>query len=194
LLISWLILGVVAGSCGRGADESAGSSTPIDPAAAAAAQADAATTATIPEAELDIDQLDPTQIRGEPINQYDLVLGDCFDRVEGLRAGRKVEITSRIDCAETHQYEVFHTLQYPATHPAIYPGDDAMTDYGLNACYQQFESFVGEIYELSVYEIGVFTPNRDNFEHSVARYRGITCWLFRDDLEPTEGSARDSAT
>jgi hypothetical protein len=190
-----LILGVVAGGCGSGADESAGSSTPIDPAAAAAAQADAATTATAPEADVDdIDLLDPTQIRGEPINQYDLVLGDCFDRVEGLRAGRKVVITSRIDCAEPHQYEVFHTLQYPATHPAIYPGDDAMTDYGLNACYQQFESFVGEIYELSVYGIGVFTPDRENFEHSVARYRGITCWLFRDDLESTAGSARGSAT
>lgn len=193
MFISWLVLGVVAGGCGKGADESAGSSRPIDPAAAAAAQADAATTATSPEAPVDdVDLLDPTQIRGDPINQYDLVLGDCFDRVEGLRAGRKVVITSRIDCAEPHQYEVFHTLQYPAPHPAIYPGDDAMTEYALNACYQQFEAFVGEIYELSIFDIGVFTPNRDNFEHPVARYRGITCWLFRDDHESTVGTARDS--
>lgn len=189
-----LIVGLLTAACGGDGDESAGGSIPLDPAAAAAAErGDAATTATRSGADdEEIDIFDATQIRGEPVNQYDLVVGDCFDRFETLRAGRKVVITSRIDCEEPHQYEVFHMLQYDAPHPAIFPGDDAMTDFALNACYLEFESFVGEIYELSEYDIGVFIPTRENFEHSAARYRGIHCWLFRDDLEESAGSARDT--
>ena len=139
-----------------------------------------------------MDLFDATQIRGDPVNQYDLVFGDCFNRIEALRAGRKVVITSRLPCDDPHQYEVFHYTEYDAPHPAIFPGEDVMTDFGLQACYLEFEEFVGEIYERSVYEIGVFIPNRDNFEHSRARYRGITCWLYHDEFEETEGSAAGS--
>ena len=164
----------------------------LDPAAAAAAvRGDAATTATRQSSgDEEVDLFDATQIRGEPVNQYDLVFGDCFNRIEALRAGRKVVITSRIDCTDAHQYEVFHMTQYPAPHPAIFPGEDVMTEFGLNACYLQFETFVGEIYELSTYDIGIFIPTRENFEHSRARYRGITCWLFIDDEEEIAGSAQ----
>ncbi len=68
-----------------------------------------------------------------------------------------------------------------------------MRGFALRVCYEQFEAFVGEIYELSVYEIGVFTPNRTNFEHEVARYRGVHCWLYEDSVESVSGSARGTA-
>jgi hypothetical protein len=195
LFISWLAFGFLVAACGAD-DRAADDAIPLDPAAAAAARrGDTATTATLSDsaAEEEVDLLDATQIRGDPVNQYDLALGDCFNRLEALRAGRKVVITTLIDCEDPHQYEVFHTLQYDAPHPAIYPGEDVLTDFGLNQCYLEFESFVGEIYELSEFDIGVFIPTRENFEHSVARYRGIHCWLFRDDLEEIEGSARGTA-
>jgi hypothetical protein len=188
-----LALGLLAAACGGG-DEADRPSIQLDPAAVAAAgRGEAATTATRSDAgDEEIDLLDATQIRGDPINQYDLVAGECFNRLEALRAGRKVVITSRIECDDPHQYEVFHILQYDAPHPAIFPGEDVLVEFGLNACYMEFESFVGEIYELSQFDIGVFIPNRENFEHSRARYRGVTCWLYLKGLEEGEGSAHDS--
>ena len=84
---------------------------------------------------------------------------------------------------------MYHTFELDAPFPAVYPGDDAVRGFALRVCYEQFESFVGESYELSVYEIGVFTPNRTNFEHDVARYRGVHCWLYNPDDEQAAGTA-----
>ena len=137
--------------------------------------------------------IDPLDIPGEIINEYSLVEGDCFNRFEGLQAGRRLAITARIGCDEPHWGEVYHTFELDAPHPAIYPGDDAVRGFALRVCYEQFDAFVGEVYELSVYEIGVFTPNRTNFEHEVARYRGVHCWLYDTNVESVSGTARGTA-
>ena len=136
--------------------------------------------------------LDPLSISGEIIRDHNLVSGDCFDRVEGLIEDRKVVITSRIDCDDPHVYEVFHTFELDVPHPAMHPGDTKMRDYARKLCYEHFFDFIGEIYELSVYEIGVFTPDRTNFEHEVARYRRVHCWLHRKDRARMAASARGS--
>ena len=137
--------------------------------------------------------IDPLDIPGEIINEYDLVDGDCFNRFEGLQAGRRLAITARVGCDEPHWAEVYHTFDLDAPHPAVYPGDDAVRGFALRVCYEQFEAFVGEVYELSAYEIGVFTPNRTNFEHEVARYRGVHCWLYESNVESAAGTARATA-
>ncbi len=137
--------------------------------------------------------IDPLDIPGEIISEYSLVEGDCFNRFEGLQAGRRLAITARTGCDEPHWGEVYHTFDLDAPHPAIYPGDEAVRGFALRVCYEQFEAFVGESYELSVYDIGVFTPNRTNFEHEVARYRGVHCWLYDPNDESVSGSARDTA-
>ncbi len=137
--------------------------------------------------------LDPLDIRGEIISEFSLTDGECFNRFESLRAGRRLTVTSRIDCAEPHLAEVYHTFEIEAEHPAVYPGTEAVRSYALTQCYEQFEAFVGQSYELSVYEIDVFTPTRTNFEHEVARYRGVHCWLHHTDDEPLLGSARGTA-
>lgn len=134
--------------------------------------------------------LDPLSIVGEIIRDHDLVDGDCFDRVENIIQGRKVVVTSRIECEDAHTYEVFHMFELDVPHPAIYPGNTAMREYALQRCYEHFADFVGEIYELSLYEIGVFTPDRINFEHEVARYRTVHCWLYRNDLASMTSSAK----
>ena len=137
--------------------------------------------------------IDPLDIPGEIISEYSLVEGDCFNRFEGLQAGRRLAITARIGCDEPHWGEVYHTFELDAPDPAIYPGDDAVRGFALRVCYEQFEAFVGEIYELSAYDIGVFTPNRTNFEHEVARYRGVHCWLYDTDAESVSGTAEGTA-
>lgn len=136
--------------------------------------------------------LDPTDIPGEPVNQFELDVGECFDRLEDLQDGRPVVITTRIDCDEPHHYEVFHRLQYPVGHPAVYPGETELRDFALQSCYREFAAWVGREYELSELEIGVLVPPRDNFEDAQARYRGIHCWVERIDGEPMTASSRDS--
>ncbi len=170
----------------------------LDPAAAGAVedvQGDVA--ATDDASDIDRDPIedadDPVDISGELISDYDLQNGECFNRLEDLQSGRYVVITARVDCEQPHQNEVYHTFEIEAEHPSVFPGDAPVTAYARSRCYDNFEAFVGEEYELSVYEIGVFIPNRVNFEHSVARYRGVHCWLYHRDGDLLVGSAQNTA-
>ena len=202
-----LALAVAAGSACSGAADNEAEAEPIDPAAAVAASDPQAQDVVAPgapdgvdglgdgssepeSAESGEDNIDPLAIRGEIISEYNLVQGECFNRVEGLQAGRRVVITSRVDCAEPHLAEVFHTFELDVAHPGIFPGDEVTRSFAVRACYDHFQPFVGMSYELSVYEVGVFIPNRTNFEDEAARYRGVHCWLYHVDGEALSGSAR----
>ncbi len=181
---------MLAAACGDGAPRAA----PDDPAEfvserlerAEAAPNGPRTTSTTTEAP---QALDVTEIPGAPISQFSLEVGDCFDRLEDLDAGRPTITTTRIDCDDPHGFQIFHRLQYPAPHPATHPGDSAMRDFALQACYRRFETWVGTGYETSALEIGVITPPRENFEDDTARYRGIHCWVEAADGGPLVGSA-----
>jgi hypothetical protein len=151
------------------------------------ARSDDAVTTTAPPT-----SLDPTDIPGAPVNQFELDIGDCFDRLEDLQDGRPVVITTRLDCDEPHHMEIFHRTLYPAEHPSVHPGDTVMRDYALQACYREFPGWVGQEYELSELDIGVIVPPRENFEDDRARYRGIHCWVERVDGEAMTGSSRGS--
>jgi hypothetical protein len=155
--------------------------------------ADAAGTTTgQPDADAEPTPLDPTEIPGEPVNQYNLSVRDCFDQIEDRSNGLPVTITTKLPCDEPHHFEVFAQLTYPAEHPSIYPGDAVIRDYALASCYLKFSSWVGAEYELSDLEIGVIIPTQENFESNAARYRGIHCWVRHEDGEPMIGTSRDS--
>ncbi len=128
-------------------------------------------------------------IVGDPINVYTLALGDCFNRYE---TGTD-PITTRVPCEAAHEGEVYATLVHPSPFGDPWPGDDALQRYGLRLCYQNFESFAGVIYELSELGIGVVTPPQANWEDSKARYRGIACFVQRNDAQPLVGSMRGKA-
>ena len=132
------------------------------------------------------------QIRGAVVNQYSLTVGDCFNRLESLQAGKSVVITSLINCDLPHDHQIYFTLNYPAPHPSIYPGDDIMEDFAVQSCYREFEFWVGSSYELSELGIGVITPNKTNFESDNTRYRQIHCWVERFDGEALVGNAHQS--
>lgn len=128
-------------------------------------------------------------IVGDPINVYTLALADCFNRYE---TGTDI-ITTRVPCEVAHKGEVFATLVHPSPFGDPWPGNDALQRYGLRLCYRNFESFAGVIYELSVLGIGVITPPQANWEDVKARYRGIACYVQRNDDEPLVGSMRGKA-
>jgi len=186
-----------AAACGGDDGDSAPAN---DPAQFAAESLDAegdsrrttATDDTTPATTTAPESLDPTEIPGDPVNQYNLSVRDCFDQIEDRRDGLPVTITTKLPCDEPHHFEVYAQLTYPAEHPSIYPGDSVVRDYALSSCYRKFTSWVGSEYELSDLEIGVIIPNQDNFENNAARYRGIHCWVQHEDGEPMVGTSRDS--
>lgn len=132
------------------------------------------------------------RIRGSVIDQFSLSVGDCFNRLENLVAGRSTAITSLIDCDLPHDHQIYHVLDYPAPHPSIYPGEKVMDSFAVQSCYREFAAWVGNDYETSELDIGVITPPRDDFEDDASRYRSIHCFLERFDGEPLVGDTRQS--
>ena len=172
-----------------------GEQTSADPAEFAAqelegAEAGAATTSSTTTTAAP--GLAPTDVPGAPIDPYNLEVGDCYEQLDDFIDGQAESITTELECDEPHRYEIFHRFTYPAEHPSVYPGESAMRDYAVQVCYRRFEDWVGAEYELSALEIDVIIPTQDNFEHDVARYRGMHCSVERADGEPMVGTSRGS--
>ena len=129
---------------------------------------------------------------GDVVNLHDLEDGACFNRYSWVQDDRHVELDTRVPCGGPHQHEVYLRTEHPARAGAPWPGDREMEAFARAQCYGAFADFVGEIYELSELELDYLTPSRTNFEHEDARFRGIHCYLLRDDGEEMVGSARDS--
>ena len=129
---------------------------------------------------------------GDVVNLHDLEGGACFNRYSWVQDDRHVELDTRVPCGGPHQHEVYLRTEHPARAGAPWPGDREMEAFARAKCYVAFADFVGEIYELSELELGYLTPSRTDFEHEDARFRGIHCYLLRDDGEEMVGSARDS--
>ena len=131
-----------------------------------------------------------TTIPGIVVNKFALTIDDCFDQLEDLAAGRPREVTTKIPCDEPHDAQIFSRLSYPAEPGELYPGDDIVEDYALAACYLRFEAWADAIYETSALEIRAFTPTRDDFE--AQSYRGIQCFVERNDGDKLVGTSRSS--
>ena len=129
---------------------------------------------------------------GDVVNLHDLEDGACFNRYSWVQDDRHVELDTRVPCGGPHQHEVYLRTEHPARAGAPWPGDREMEAFARAQCYGAFGNFVGKIYELSELELGYLTPSRTDFEHEDARFRGIHCYLLRDNGEEMVGSARDS--
>ena len=129
---------------------------------------------------------------GDVVNLHDLGDGVCFNSYSWVQDDRHVELDTRVPCGGPHQHEVYLRTEHPARAGAPWPGDREMGAFARAQCYGAFADFVGEIYELSELELGYLTPSRTDFEHEDARFRGIHCYLLRDDGEEMVGSALDS--
>jgi hypothetical protein len=182
--------------------DDAGDEVERDPAAAASAALDDAdatpnpdvtgdgTTTTTAPPTTSSTSTTSTTVPGIAVNENTLGIDECFNREEGLSAGRTRVITTLVDCADPHGFQIFFNVQYPADPDVPYPGDDIMVDFALASCYQGFEGWAGAAYETSGLEIGVFTPDRETFEEQ--SYRRILCYVFRSDGELLIGTARGS--
>ncbi|MCH1451826.1 MAG: hypothetical protein VW060_06175 [Acidimicrobiaceae bacterium] len=196
LLLAAVAVAALAVAC---SDDDSTAEGRQDPAAAAAADLDAQ--AAAPRDDVDVDgpstnsptttpSTTTTTIPGIVVNKFALTIDDCFDQLEDLAAGRPREVTTKIPCDEPHDAQIFSRLSYPAEPGELYPGDDIVEDYALAACYLRFEAWADAIYETSALEIRAFTPTRDDFE--AQSYRGIQCFVEREDGDKLVGTSRSS--
>lgn len=129
---------------------------------------------------------------GEQIFLYEPTIGDCFDprKLDEPSSSNddQVDIVLKVDCALPHKYEVFDVVTYP-NEAGTYPGEAALETFANQNCTKNFDSYVGQIYELS--ELGVSfraTPeNRWDTEP-----QSLACTLYQPSSEP--GGARLSGS
>lgn len=181
-----VLLATVSAACG-----SSVSAPDPDPGATGDGDAVVPTTSMV-EARPTLDDEGIPDWVGEVVNLHDLGAGTCFNSYSWVRDDRLVEIDTRVPCDGPHQHEVYLRTEHPARPGAPWPGDREMEAYARAECYAAFAGFVGLIYELSELELGYLTPDRTDFEHERAVFRGIHCYVFREDGGELVGTARDS--
>ena len=172
-----LLTGCSSGGDGGGDTPAAGQSSPLD---ADSVDGDEAT--QIPE------------WAGAPLNPFDLRSGQCFNEASwvDLEQDRRISVTAAIDCSQPHDKEVYFEAEFPAPNGAPFPGDDAMTMWSTELCYEAFQDFVGQEYELSVFGIDFLQPTQETFEHPIGRHRRVSCYLYDTTGEKKVESARSS--
>ena len=129
---------------------------------------------------------------GEVVNLHDLANEACFNRYSWVQDERLVEIDTLVPCDGPHQFEIYHLAQHPARRGAPWPGDREMDAFATAECYNAFRGFVGTIYELSEFVLGFLVPRQTDFEHDVAQFRGVHCYVFNPDGTEMFDSARGS--
>ena len=149
-------------------------------------------------ADTDLTQLEDGTVipewAGAPLNPFDLRAGQCFNEASwvDLEQDRRISVTAAIDCSQPHDKEVYFEAEFPAPNGAPFPGDDAMTDWSTEQCYEAFRDFVGQEYELSTFGIDFLHPTQETFEHPIGRHRRVSCYLYDTSGEKKVESARGS--
>ncbi len=185
LSVTFILFALIAGACSSDSVDEEAAKDSFDDAGIAIVAGESDTEAT-GEPESDI-----PEVPGAPLNRFDLEVGQCFNEGSWYdeNLDRRVDLTASIDCAQAHQSEVYHEASFPAPNGAPFPGDDKMTEWSTQVCYDQFAPFVGADYEESSLEIGFVQPTRDTFEHPVGRHRRVFCYVHHISAEPIVGSA-----
>lgn len=150
------------------------------------------TATTLPEVRPTVADEEPPTWYGEMVNLHDLTAGQCFNRYSWFQSDRHIEFDTVVPCELPHQAEIYLHVQHPARQGAPWPGDREMESFARSQCYEAFDDFVGLIYELSELEIAFLVPNRTDFEHDVAQFRGVHCYVVHAESEDLINTARGS--
>lgn len=116
----------------------------------------------------------------------DIAVGDCFDYPEQ----DEFSTVDTIDCAESHELEVFALVDLSAISTefsavAAYPGEEAVLDAALDACYDRFEGYVGTPYEESIVYLDAFTPTFEGWTEVDDRIANCVLYVLDAAQEET---------
>ncbi|WP_104475230.1 YdgH/BhsA/McbA family protein [Microterricola pindariensis] len=114
---------------------------------------------------------------------FSIQVGDCMNEV----SGDTVYDVPVVPCGEPHDEEAYFEHTFTV---AEFPGDDAVYDEALDACYVAFPAFAGISYEESTLDFYPFTPTKESWEQ--ADDRVVTCMIY-DPSARTTGSLAGAA-
>ena len=127
------------------------------------------------------------QWEGRDVNPYDLDAGNCFNEYRWTNSSDDlIEITTEVECGGLHDNEVYFQVEHPADGESPFLGETQMEAWAVRECYEAFEGFVGQVYELSGYDIGTFQPTQETWQ--LGNHREITCFLFDDAGDQLQGT------
>ncbi|MEI7886060.1 MAG: septum formation family protein [Actinomycetes bacterium] len=121
----------------------------------------------------------------------DLAVGTCFEQVKASAAeDRAVWL---LDCADPHSFEVYWITTYQgegAGRGTSYPGTATVQNGAEQACFDQFETFVGVRWTLSELDIRAWWPTEESWARAD---RTVICTVFAESGEQLTGTRRGSA-
>lgn len=123
----------------------------------------------------------------ESIEDMQLAAGECIDdSIVGEEGEQEVGALPVVDCAEPHTAEVYYVEDLP-------DGDFNPVTVGNTAdeaCYDEFEPFMGIAYESSDYYISSIVPSYETWERGD---RQVACLIVGEVGEELTGSLKGSA-
>lgn len=114
------------------------------------------------------------QVVPERTGVHTLIVGECFNNtVTSLASHDAVVDVPQQDCTLAHDNEVIASIPLDDD---VFPGEDAVSTRGIEACLPEFEQFIG----VSLEEAG--TLKYDSFVPSAASWqlgdREILCYVY----------------
>lgn len=100
---------------------------------------------------------------------FALAVGDCLDD-EGSDEVTSVPV---VPCGDPHDFEVYHEFSIDGTE---WPGEDAIFEAADAGCYEQFEPFVGFVYEESEIDFNYYSPTQQSWEDGGDRL--VSCLVY----------------
>ena len=134
------------------------------------------------------------RLEGRILNDpFDLSVGDCFNQyIVYLSEVEPQDLTTVLECSVAHDAEVYHQVNYPADAETPYPSSEELEAWSTRQCYEEFENFVGQEYELSELSIGFRTPTGDTWADPLKVHREVTCYVNAWKGGQVVGSVRGS--
>lgn len=112
----------------------------------------------------------------------DLEVGMCLN---DANLPERFSSIPQVDCAEPHDSEVYAIVTLP---DGAYPSDDELFRLADDACYEEYEPYVGTNYDVSYYYFAYYWPDKNGW---ASGDRDIVCVVY-DENGQIEGSVRGS--
>jgi hypothetical protein len=115
---------------------------------------------TTPETETEPEPVETEAAGPEDTDVFAIALGDCLNEMSS-NADDQVSEVPQIDCAEPHDYEVYHVEDIPES--GAYPGETSVQESADSMCLEAFDGFVGMPYAESGIDYTPLYPTEEGW-------------------------------
>ena len=176
-------LGSVQGDAPEGSEPLSGSSE--NPLGCESVEIDAFTGAIVTTTTAGGDEAGGSDASPAPDGEVwfsDLEVGMCLNDANLPERFSSIPL---VDCAQPHDSEVYAIVTLP---DGAYPNEDELFSLADDACYDEYEPYVGTNYDVSYYYFAYYWPDKNSW---ASGERDIVCVVY-DENGQIEGSVRGS--